>query len=70
MVALERAGVATAAVATAPFADEALEQARVLGMPAYRMVFVPHPVQLLGESELRERADRVFPLVVERLTSA
>ena len=46
MVSLERMGVATAAVATAPFADEAIEQARVLGMPDYRMIFVPHPVRL------------------------
>ena len=48
MVELERLGIATAAVATEPFVDEALEQARLLGMPEYRMVFVPHPVQLLG----------------------
>ncbi len=48
MVRLERLGIPTAAVATAPFADEALEQSRVLGMPDYRMVYVPHPVQLLA----------------------
>ena len=66
---LEQRGIPTAVVGTAPFLDEALEQARVLGMPNYRMVFVSHPVQLLGESELRELADQAFPLVVERLTS-
>ncbi|MDQ3865249.1 MAG: hypothetical protein M3304_00255 [Actinomycetota bacterium] len=70
VVRLERRGIPTAAVATEPFLDEALEQARVLGMPNYRMVFVAHPVQLLAESELHERADQAFPLVVERLTSA
>ena len=43
----------TAAVATEPFLDEALEQARLLGMPDYRMVLVPHPVQLLSAAELR-----------------
>ena len=47
MVRLERLGIATAAVATEPFLDEALEQARLLGGPAYRMVYIPHPVQLL-----------------------
>ena len=52
--ALERLGIPTAAVATEPFVDEALEQARVLGMPDYRMVFIPHPVQLLTADELRE----------------
>jgi hypothetical protein len=68
MVRLERLGIPTAAVATEPFIDEALEQARVLGMPDYRMVFIPHPVQLLTLEELHERADRVFDLIVERLT--
>ena len=68
VVRLERRGLATCAVGTAPFVDEALEQARVLGMPAYRMVFVPHPVQLLGLEELHEHADRVFDEIVARLT--
>jgi hypothetical protein len=68
MVRLERLGIPTAAVATEPFIDEALEQARVLGMPDYRMVFIPHPVQLLTLEELHEHADRVFDLIVERLT--
>ena len=64
MVELERLGIATAAVATEPFVDEALEQARVLGMPDYRMVFVPHPVQLLTLEELRGYADRAFEEIV------
>jgi hypothetical protein len=68
MVRLERLGIPTAAVATEPFIDEALEQARVLGMPDYRMVFIPHPVQLLSLEELHEQADRVFDLIVSRLT--
>lgn len=70
VVRLERRGIPTAAVGTEPFADEALEQVRALGMPAYRMVFVEHPVQLLDEAELGARADGAFPLVVERLTRA
>jgi hypothetical protein len=68
MVELERRGIATAAVATEPFVDEALEQARLLGMPDYRMVFIPHPVQLLTASELRELADQAFEEIVVRLT--
>ena len=68
MVSLERLGVATAEVATAPFADEAIEQARVLGMPDYRMIFVPHPVQLLTAEQLRGYADQAFGQVVARLT--
>lgn len=68
MVSLERLGVPTAAVATEPFVDEALEQARLLGMPSYRMVFVPHPVQLLSTAELRSYADAAFPEIIARLT--
>ena len=70
MVRLEREGIATAAVATEPFVDEALEQARVLGMPDYRMVFIPHPVQLLTPEQLHEHADRVFASIVGRLTQS
>jgi hypothetical protein len=68
MVALEAAGIPTAAVATEPFVDEALEQARLLGMPDYRMVFVPHPVQLLSLEELHALADGAFAEIVARLT--
>ena len=68
MVRLEREGIATAAVATEPFVDEALEQAQLLGMPDYRMVFIPHPVQLLTLAQLHKHADRVFELIVQRLT--
>jgi hypothetical protein len=67
MVRLERLGIPTAAVATEPFLDEALEQARLLGMPDYRMVYVSHPVQLLTLEELHERADAVFEEIVARL---
>jgi hypothetical protein len=68
MVRLERLGIATAAVATEPFTDEALEQARVLGMPDYRMVFTPHPVQLLTLEQLRAQADAAFDQILVRLT--
>ena len=39
-------------------------------MPASQMVYIPHPVQLLTEAELAERADAVFPAVVRSLTAA
>lgn len=61
--------MATAAVATEPFRDEALEQARLLGMPDYRLVFVPHPVQLLQLDELNAYADRAFEEIAARLTA-
>ena len=68
LVRLEKRGLPTAGVGTQPFVDEALEQARVLGMPDLRMVLIEHPVQLLDRSELQRLADASFERIVERLT--
>lgn len=68
LVRLEKRGLATAGVGTEPFVDEALEQARVLGMPDLRMVLIEHPVQLLDGSELQRRADASIERIVTRLT--
>ena len=67
LVRLERRGIATAGIGTLPFADEALEQARLLGMPDLRMLLVPHPVQLLSQEELDALADDIFDRVLEHL---
>jgi hypothetical protein len=40
----------------------------VLGMPDYRMVFIPHPVQLLSAGELRGYAERAYEPIVARIT--
>jgi hypothetical protein len=69
IVHLERRGVPSVGIATSPFADEAVEQARLLGMPAARMLYIPHPVQLLTETELADRADAVLPAIVRALTA-
>jgi hypothetical protein len=37
-------------------------------MPASRVVYVPHPVQLLTDDELAARADASFPAVLAALT--
>jgi hypothetical protein len=63
LVHLERRGVPAVGIATAPFADEAIE-------PACRMVYVAHPVQLLTAAELSARAHAVVPAVVGALTEA
>jgi hypothetical protein len=68
-VRLERRGIPTAVVGTEPFIDEAIEQARVLGMPDLRIVTVPHPVQLLTREQVEELADRALGEVVARLTA-
>jgi hypothetical protein len=68
LVHLEHRGIPAVGVATAPFADEAVEQARLLGMPDCRVVYIPHPVQLLTAEELGRRADAVFPEILAALT--
>ena len=68
-VRLERRGIPTAVVGTEPFLDEAIEQARVLGMPDLRIVTVPHPVQLLTHEQVAELADAALADVVSLLTA-
>jgi hypothetical protein len=69
VVRLEERGIATAAVGTRPFVDEALEQARVLGMPDYRMVLIEHPVQVATTAELHARARAAFGAIAATLTA-
>lgn len=68
LVRLERRQIPAVGVATTPFADEAVEQARLLSMPGCRMLYVPHPVQLLTSAELAGLAEAAFPAVVAALT--
>ena len=70
LVHLERRGVPAVGIATAPFADEAIEQARLLAMPDCRLLYIAHPVQLLTAAELSARARAVVPAVVGALTEA
>jgi len=70
LVHLERRGIPAVGIATTPFADEAIEQARLLAMPGCRMLYIPHPVQLLTAAELDARADAVIPAVIAALTAA
>ena len=68
LVHLERRGIPAVGIATAPFTDGAIEQARRLGMPGAHMVYIAHPVQLLTDDELNARADAIFPDVLAALT--
>jgi len=70
LVHLERRGIPAVGIATTPFADEAIEQARLLAMPGCRMLYLSHPVQVLAADELAARADAVFPAVLAALTEA
>jgi hypothetical protein len=69
LVRLERRGVPTAGVGTEPFVDEAIEQARTLGMPDLRLVLVAHPVQLLDDDAVAELADAALERIVAKLVA-
>lgn len=68
LVRFERRGIPAVGLATEPFVDEAIEQARLLGMPGCRLVYLPHPVQLLTAEQLIEYTDAAFPAVLAALT--
>jgi hypothetical protein len=68
LVHLERRGIPAVGIATEPFADEAIEQARLLSMPDCRMLYITHPVQLLTDAELAARADGVVAAIIAALT--
>jgi hypothetical protein len=70
LVQLEHRGIPAVGIATTPFADEAVEQARLLAMPGCRMIYIPHPVQLLTAAELAGRAEAVIPAVIGALTGS
>ena len=69
VVRLEKLGIPTAAVATDAFLDEASDQARLLAMPDYPMVWLPHPVAIVDEDGIRRLAREAARRIVERLTA-
>jgi hypothetical protein len=70
VIGLEGLGIPTAAVGTVPFRAEAQEQARALGMPAYRMIEVPHPIQPIPVASVIALADASLDEIVARLTTS
>ena len=61
---LERRGVPTAVICTAPFRAEGEAQARALGLPAVRLVPVTHPVSTLSPDALAARAAEALPQIL------
>ncbi len=52
---LEQRGIPTAVICTAEFATPARTMARVLGIPDYPVVLVPHPLGSLTPARVAER---------------
>jgi hypothetical protein len=70
VVALEARGVPAVAVGTEPFVPEAEEQARVLAMPAQRLITVPHPIQPTPVDRVQGYARAAVAEAVRRLTTS
>ena len=64
----ETRGLPAVFVASSAFVDAAEAQARALGLPSARRVFVPHPIQDATDDELVGRADAIVERLIEALT--
>jgi hypothetical protein len=69
VVSFEGLGRPAVLVASSVFRDAAASEARNLGQPAVRRVFVPHPVQDRTDDEMREMAVAVADEVLAALRS-
>ena len=54
-------------VASSQFVEAADVQARALGLPEVRRIFVPHPIQDATDDEMRAKADAIVDAVIESL---
>ena len=69
VIRFEKAGVPTVNIGTDAFIDESEAQARLLGMPDYDTVWLPHPVAVLTGDQVRELAAEKAREIVDKLTS-
>jgi len=64
----ERAGVPAAVILTDAFGTTGGAMARVQGVPDYAWITTQHPMAVLDEDQVRERAKQLLPEVVAALT--
>ncbi len=57
-------------VASSTFVDAARVQAKALGLPDVRRVFVPHPIQDATDEEMVEKADAIIDEIVAALVES
>ena len=57
-------------VASNAFVDAAEAQAKALGLPDVRRVFVPHPIQDATDGELQTKADAIVDELIQALTES
>ncbi len=66
-VSLEIQGTPAVFIASNAFVDAADAQARALGLPDVRRVFVPHPIQDATDEEMRAKADAIIDEIIAAL---
>jgi hypothetical protein len=54
-------------IASTEFVDAADAQAKALGLPGVRRIFVPHPIQDATDDEMRAKADAIVDQVISAL---
>jgi hypothetical protein len=60
---IEKRGIPAVAICTEAFLPGLDALTKMRGMPAYRFAVVPHPLGVLFDDELRQRAELAAPLV-------
>jgi hypothetical protein len=65
---LEKAGIPTVSIVTAPFVATARAMAANWGVPSYEFLVTSHPIANLSEAELDAKADELTTQVVAFLT--
>jgi hypothetical protein len=63
----EERGIPGIALITEPFRQTGAAMAATWGLPGFRFIAIPHPIAVLGDKEMDERAERLLPLVADLL---
>ncbi len=66
-ITLEKLGIPTAVICTAPFVSSAKAMSALGGIPEFPFVVVPHPLGSLDKASLRKRAIMAAPEVMKIL---
>jgi hypothetical protein len=63
----EERGIPGVALITTPFRQTGAAMAATWGLPGFKFLDTPHPIAILGDKEMDERADQLVPQVVALL---
>jgi hypothetical protein len=64
----DRRGIPAVAVCTDYFISPARTVSKMMGIPDYPVVFVPHPLSGLDSEEVAKRAEEILPVVLRILS--